>query len=112
MKRFILGLFIIPFVVACGGSVSDGNSGSSFESVRVYVSGSSIEGGAYDADSVDKGSGSCDNVSNYTFTPDDIKKIQRRFIIYFFNSINNSYRYIYCRIRFNNIAYRVIFFCR
>ncbi|AEI14202.1 hypothetical protein Flexsi_0515 [Flexistipes sinusarabici DSM 4947] len=72
MKRFILGLFIIPFVDACGGSVSDGNSGSSFESARVYVSGSSIEGGAYDADSVDKGSGSCDNVSNYTFTPDDI----------------------------------------
>ena len=75
MKRFILALIIIPFVFACG-SVSDGKSGSSFESVRVYVSGSSVEGGAYDADSVDKDSndnGTCDNTSdNYTFTQDEI----------------------------------------
>jgi len=75
MKRFILALIIIPFVFACG-SVSDGKSGSSFESVRVYVSGSSVKGGAYDADSVDKDSdddGTCDNTSdNYTFTQDEI----------------------------------------
>lgn len=71
MKRLVLMVIIIPFVFACG-STSDGKSGSSYESVRVYVSDSSVEGGAYDADSVDKGSGSCDNVSNYTFTPDEI----------------------------------------
>ena len=71
MKRLILALIIIPFVYACG-SVSEGDSSSSFESVRVYASGSSVEGGAYDADSIDKGSGSCDNASNYTFTPDEV----------------------------------------
>jgi len=75
MKRFILTLFIIPFVFACG-STSDGKSGSYFESVRVYVSGDNIEGNVYEADSVDKDSnndGICDNNSdNYTFTTDEI----------------------------------------
>ncbi|HCW92872.1 MAG TPA: hypothetical protein DHM44_04245 [Flexistipes sinusarabici] len=74
MKRFILALIIILFVYACG-SVSDGESGSSFESVRLFVSGSNIEGGVYKADSVVQAydNGTCANDSdNYTYTTDEV----------------------------------------